>query len=48
MGGDQNAYALELLREACLEGKWLCLKNLHLVIGFVTILEKELLLLEPH
>lgn len=48
MGGDQNTYALELLKEAAQEGKWLCLKNLHLVINFVTILEKELLLMEPH
>jgi len=48
MGGDQNDYALQLLREAAKEGKWLCLKNLHLVINFVSILEKEVLSMEPH
>lgn len=48
MGGDQNEYALELFREAAQKGTWLCLKNLHLVISFVTILEKELLSMEPH
>ena len=48
MGGDQNDYALELLKEAAQTGKWLCLKNLHLVIGFVSILEKEVLSMEVH
>jgi dynein heavy chain 2 len=43
MGGDQNDHALQLLREAAKDGKWLCLKNLHLVIGFVSVLEKEVL-----
>jgi dynein heavy chain 2 len=48
MGGDQNEYALQLLKEAAKDGKWLCLKNLHLVINFVSILEKEVLSMEPH
>jgi dynein heavy chain 2 len=48
MGGDQNDHALHLLREAAKDGKWLCLKNLHLVIGFVSVLEKEVLSMEPH
>lgn len=38
MGGDQNEYALELVKEASKTGKWVCLKNLHLVVGFVTVL----------
>lgn len=38
MGGDQNEFALQLLKDAAREGKWLCLKNLHLVISFVSIL----------
>ena len=46
MGGDQNEYALELVREGAKTGKWVCLKNLHLVISFVSVLEKELLRLE--
>jgi dynein heavy chain 2 len=40
MGGDQNEYALELVREGAKTGKWVCLKNLHLVISFVSVLEK--------
>ena len=40
MGGGQQAEALRLLRAAATEGKWLCLKNLHLVIAWLPTLEK--------
>ena len=40
--------ALRLLREAIRNGTWLCLKNLHLVVGWLPTLEKELSSLEPH
>lgn len=40
MGGGQNELALEMLREAAKKGQWLCLKNLHLVVSFLSSLEK--------
>ncbi len=47
MGGGQQAEALRLLHAAATEGKWLCLKNLHLVIAWLPTLEKELGILKP-
>lgn len=41
MGGNQNTLALEMIQQAAKKGQWLCLKNLHLVIDFLPILEKE-------
>jgi dynein heavy chain 2 len=35
-----------MVREAAAKGKWVCLKNLHLVTGWLANLEKELKLLE--
>jgi dynein heavy chain 2 len=40
MGGGQNEYALKQLEKSAEEGKWLCLKNLHLVPNFLPDLEK--------
>jgi len=48
MGGGQQAEALRLLKAAATEGKWLCLKNLHLVVAWLPVLEKELNALHPH
>lgn len=48
MGGGQNDDAVRLLREAAKVGDWICLKNLHLVISWVPLLEKEIKSLEPH
>jgi dynein heavy chain 2 len=48
MGGGQNDDALRLIREAARSGDWVCLKNLHLVISWVPLLEKEIKSLEPH
>ncbi|EGR28544.1 hypothetical protein IMG5_173090 [Ichthyophthirius multifiliis] len=48
MGGNQNDLAIQKLKEAALNGHWLCFKNLHLVTSWLPILEKELKMLEPH
>ena len=48
MGGGQCEEAMVQLRRCALEGKWLLLKNLHLVIDWVSSLEKELNSLNPH
>jgi dynein heavy chain 2 len=48
MGGGQNDDAIRLLRDAAKCGDWICLKNLHLVISWVPLLEKEIKSLEPH
>ena len=42
MGGGQNNYAIELVKQAAATGKWVCLKNLHLVTAWLSNLEKEL------
>ena len=48
MGQGQSDIALQLLHECANSGKWLCLKNIHLVTPWLSILEKELNSLEPH
>ncbi len=48
MGQGQASIALQLLRDCALNGEWLCLKNLHLVVSWLPTLEKELNSLEPH
>lgn len=48
MGGGVHEEALRLLRAAARDGHWLCLKNLHLVVGWLPVLEKELAALKPH
>ncbi|UJR10563.1 hypothetical protein I4U23_014763 [Adineta vaga] len=48
MGQGQMEIALELLKKCSSQGSWLCLKNLHLVTPWLTILEKELNALKPH
>ena len=35
MGGGQNETALNLMRNAAEKGQWLCLKNIHLVTGWL-------------
>ncbi|XP_077466766.1 cytoplasmic dynein 2 heavy chain 1 isoform X1 [Stigmatopora argus] len=47
MGQGQADVALATLRECSRNGEWLCLKNLHLVIAWLPLLEKELNLLRP-
>eukprot|EP01062_Namystynia_karyoxenos_P045109 TRINITY_DN3342_c0_g5_i1.p1 TRINITY_DN3342_c0_g5~~TRINITY_DN3342_c0_g5_i1.p1 ORF type:complete len:4328 (+),score=2117.78 TRINITY_DN3342_c0_g5_i1:233-13216(+) len=42
MGGGQTDEAISQLRMCAASGRWLLLKNLHLVIDWVPILEKEL------
>ena len=46
MGGGQQSVAIQMLRTASVQGTWLCLKNLHLVVGWLATLEKELSSLE--
>ncbi len=48
MGQGQASIALQLLRGCAINGEWLCLKNLHLVVSWLPTLEKELNTLEPH
>ena len=40
MGQGQMEIALDLLKKAATQGTWICLKNLHLVTPWLTILEK--------
>ncbi|XP_071990308.1 cytoplasmic dynein 2 heavy chain 1 isoform X1 [Engystomops pustulosus] len=47
MGQGQADVAIQTLRECAREGEWLCLKNLHLVISWLPVLEKELNTLQP-
>lgn len=48
MGQGQMEIALELLKKCSINGEWLCLKNLHLVVSWLPVLEKELNLLKPN
>ena len=48
MGQGQMEIALELLKKCSINGEWLCLKNLHLVMAWLPVLEKELNLIKPH
>ena len=48
MGQDDSKSVLNKIHEAATTGKWICLKNLHLVIHWLDSLEKELQGLTPH
>ncbi|TMW62553.1 hypothetical protein Poli38472_005171 [Pythium oligandrum] len=48
MGGGQQEKALNLLKSTAEHGEWLCLQNLHLVIAWLPILEKEITALTSH
>ncbi|OQS05963.1 dynein heavy chain [Thraustotheca clavata] len=48
MGGGQQEKALNLLKSTAENGEWLCLQNLHLVIAWLVVLEKELNTLNPN
>ncbi|NXI65822.1 DYHC2 protein, partial [Anseranas semipalmata] len=47
MGQGQADVAIQTLKECARNGEWLCLKNLHLVIPWLPVLEKELNTLQP-
>ena len=47
MGGGQNEIAIETIKEAAAKGEWVCLKNLHLVTPWLSVLEKEFKMLNP-
>jgi dynein heavy chain 2 len=48
MGQGQSESALAMLREAARAGDWVCFKNLHLVVTWLHVLEKEVHGLEAH
>eukprot|EP00736_Rhodelphis_marinus_P001173 Rmarinus@m.17616 len=48
MGQGQSQLAVSMLRDCASSGQWLCLKNVHLVTGWLPVLEKELKSLNPH
>lgn len=48
MGGGTHDLAMSLLRETSLEGAWLCLQNLHLVVAWLPLLEKAFAALSAH
>ena len=48
LGGNQNEQALKLLKLAAENGQWIFLKNQHLVPGFLSIFEKELMAITKH
>ncbi|KAL8191060.1 UNVERIFIED_CONTAM: Cytoplasmic dynein 2 heavy chain 1 [Gekko kuhli] len=47
MGQGQADLAVQTLKECARNGEWLCLKNLHLVVPWLPVLEKELNSLQP-
>uniref|UniRef100_A0A8C2M1K4 Cytoplasmic dynein 2 heavy chain 1 n=1 Tax=Cricetulus griseus TaxID=10029 RepID=A0A8C2M1K4_CRIGR len=47
MGQGQSDLAIQMLKECSRTGDWLCLKNLHLVVPWLSVLEKELNSLQP-
>ncbi|CDW56544.1 dynein heavy chain [Trichuris trichiura] len=47
MGNEECDLAITLIQECATKGKWLCLKNLHLVTGWVPSMEAELNRLKP-
>ena len=40
MGQGQAELAIQMLKECAHNGDWLCLKNLHLVVSWLPVLEK--------
>ncbi|KAL0047749.1 hypothetical protein WJX82_010930, partial [Trebouxia sp. C0006] len=48
MGQGQTQPALDLLQSCAQSGEWLCLKNVHLVVAWLLVLEKALRGLTPH
>eukprot|EP00760_Papus_ankaliazontas_P016261 PhM_4_TR16775/c0_g1_i1/m.22691/K10414/DYNC2H, DNCH2; dynein heavy chain 2, cytosolic len=48
LGGGQTDGAMQLVRKCAKEGGWVFLKNLHLVIGWAAVLEKEINTMQPH
>lgn len=40
MGQGQADLAVQMLKECARNGDWLCLKNLHLVVSWLPVLEK--------
>nr|AAU93603.1 cytoplasmic dynein heavy chain 2.2 [Leishmania mexicana] len=47
LGGGQTDNALQLVRRCAVQGDWLLLKNLHLVLDWASVLENELCSMPP-
>jgi dynein heavy chain 2 len=47
MGQGQSEAALRMLNEGAEKGLWVCLQNVHLVVGWLGVIEKTLHSLEP-
>ena len=47
MGQGQSEAALRMLHEGAEKGDWVCLQNVHLVVGWLPVIEKTLHSLEP-
>ncbi|KAG5501524.1 hypothetical protein JKF63_03353 [Porcisia hertigi] len=47
LGGGQTDNALQQMRRCAVQGDWLLLKNLHLVLGWASVLENELCSMPP-
>jgi hypothetical protein len=47
MGQDQTSTALDLLRQCAGQGRWLLLKNIHLVAAWLSKLEQAVHSLKP-
>ena len=47
MGQGQSEAALRMLNEGAEKGMWVCLQNVHLVVGWLGVIEKTLHSLEP-
>jgi dynein heavy chain 2, cytosolic len=48
MGDGQTEEALRMVRRASQDGSWVLLNNLHLVLGWIPVLEKELNTMKHH
>ena len=48
MGQGQTKEAILLVRKAARDGRWVLLKNLHLVVAWLPTLEKEMISASPH
>ena len=48
MGGGNADVAIETIKQAAEKGEWVCLKNLHLVTPWLSVLEKEFKMLTPN
>ncbi|WKX91874.1 hypothetical protein Q1695_010144 [Nippostrongylus brasiliensis] len=48
MGQGQEQATIDAIRRATTDGQWVCLQNVHLMLGILPIIEKELSKADPH